>query len=59
MNLTGRLEKIENIKKEKDLSIEIITFNENENSQDKLREREKKLYKKIDIPIFIKIIPCD
>jgi len=54
MNLINILDKIENIKKAGDLSTEVILYTDGENILDKLREKE--LSKKIDIPIFIKII---
>lgn len=56
MNLNRRLDKIENIHKAEELSIDIVTIEESEDPQEKLREKEKELNRKIDIPIYIKII---
>ena len=55
-NINQRLEKLENTQMEENLSVEIIFYNENEDMQEALKQRQAKLNKKIDDPIFIKII---
>ena len=55
-NINQRLERLENRQKEKNLSVEIIFYKENEEMQEVLKQREAELIKKIDNPIFIKII---
>ena len=56
MNLQSRIIKLEKRQKGEILSIEIISYEESEDPQQKLREREKELNRKIDVPIFIKVI---
>jgi len=55
-NISQRLERLENRQKEKNLSVEIILYKENEEMKEVLKQREAELIKKIDNPIFIKII---
>jgi hypothetical protein len=57
MNLIERLKKIESKFKNENISVEIIFYNEGEDLQDILKQKEKELNKEIDNPIFIKIIP--
>lgn len=57
MNLIERLKKIESKFKNENISVEIIFYNEGEDFQDILKQKEKELNKEIDNPIFIKIIP--
>ena len=57
MNLKERLKRVASRLKEKGFSVEIIFYKENENIQEVLKQREAELNKKIDIPIYIKIIP--
>lgn len=55
-NINQRLEQLENKQKEENLLAEVITYEENEEIQEILKQREAELNKKIDCPIFIKII---